>query len=152
MKKLSYDCKFNRLNYTPDDGAETIEWDISGNALKCLQHLISILEGTDMGIVYTEKPEKHMANYAIELLQSMRWVLLTAEKVSMILSGNKDVANLIEAADAANLIGDSGLTKAKYLEISGVIARLITWSETDITLSDDRVVKPREIIMKGYEV
>lgn len=152
MKKLSYDCKFNRLNYTPDDGVETIKWDISGNALKCLRDLISVLEGTDMGIVYTEKPEKHMANYAIELLQSMRRVLLTAEKVSMISSGNKDVANLIEAADEDDLIGDSGLTKAEYLEISGAIARLITWSETDITLSDGRVVKPREIIMKGYEV
>lgn len=152
MKKLSYDCKFNRINYTPDEGLETIEWDVSGKLLGCITQLISILEGTDMDIVYSEKPEKHMADDAVGILQSLRGILLAAEKVSMISSGNKDVSDLIDAASDSDLVGESGLTKSKYLEISGVIANIMVWSEIDITLADSRVIKPREVIMKGYEV
>lgn len=152
MKKLSYDVKFNRLNYTPDDGVDIIEWDVSGNAFACIQKLISILEGEDMDIVYSEKPEKHMADDAIGILQTLRGTLLAAERVLLISTGNKDVADLISAADAEDQIGESGLTKSEYLEVSAAIGALMVLSETNITLADTREIKFKELVMKGYEV
>lgn len=152
MKKVSYDVRFNRLNYTPDDGEDVIEWDIAGEKLASIQKLISILEGTDMDIVYSSKPEKHMADVAISILQSLRGVLLEAEKVLMISNGNSEVADLILNAETSELIGESGLTKDEYLEVSGAIASIMTWAEGNATLADSRVVKLKEIIMKGYEV
>jgi len=155
MKKLAYDRKFERLNLIHDDGSEEIVWAADGSqadAFAIVETLINALEGDSMALIYTEQPEKHMADRAIEVAQTMRQVLLLIEKVTALASGNKEVKDLIAAATGDDLIGESGLTKNQYTELVGVIVSLTSWKNTDITLPDSRVMKPEEIVMRGYEI
>ena len=154
MKKLTYDDGFKRLNIIKDDGSEEILWsaDGHGNIFHVVQKLIDAIEGNDMSLIYTDQPEKHMADDAISLVQVMREALLLIDRVTAIASGNKEVNDLIAGATGTDVIGQSGLTKDEYVELTGLIVELTSWASTDITLSDSRVIKPEEIIMRGYEV
>lgn len=156
MKKLTYDVKYRRLNIISDEGDEIVHWKDDGSipdVFLVIRELIQLVEGGGKIVTaYTKSPEGHMADSVISILQGLRGVLLEMEQVKLISSGNSDVADLIKDTLADDQVGESGLTKTEYVEISSIFNSLADWVTTDVVLPDATTITPKEVIMKAYEI